>query len=311
MISHSGFSSIVSSLGWIDGGSLWCLDADSLKVRMVHISEGKYLSLKLGRNGYFSVVHHYDSDRLEITAHSLKDPGEILSRWTLDGTSGYMEGGKEIWENLNRYYVNYLSRSDLTDFVLIDVSLNGRAAVQELPWYDDQYDKGYQGIIGVTEIPNSNCVIVSIQRNSNPVIYDPTEQRKIGEITLSGNGGNPTLYFRCTKNELWADDYDTLLKIEVGTWRVVKSRRLQDSVSGTSQFIGQFVFDSGEKLCAVARPFSGDIVAIDTKNLKTRYRAKMGRQPIEVAILPNKKVVARDWKTGDLLIGKLGRTWFA
>ena len=36
-----------------------------------------------------------------------------------------------------------------------------------------------------------------------------------------------------------------------------------------------------------------------------------GRRPLEVAALPRGEVVARDWKTGDLLRGKLERRWFA
>ena len=60
----------------------------------------------------------------------------------------------------------------------------------------------------------------------------------------------------------------------------------------------------------VARPFSGDVVGIDAATLKIRRSAKLGREPLELAALPGGEVVARDWKTGDVLHGKLKRRWF-
>jgi len=39
--------------------------------------------------------------------------------------------------------------------------------------------------------------------------------------------------------------------------------------------------------------------------------AKVGQQPLEVVALPGGGIVARDWKTGDLLRGTLERRWFA
>ena len=61
----------------------------------------------------------------------------------------------------------------------------------------------------------------------------------------------------------------------------------------------------------MARPFSGDVVGIDTATLKVKCTAKLGRQPLEVAALGRGAIVARDWKTGDFLRGQLTRTWLA
>jgi hypothetical protein len=92
---------------------------------------------------------------------------------------------------------------------------------------------------------------------------------------------------------------------------VERSRKLQEAASGTAQFIGAFAFDEAETLCAIARPFSGDIVGIDPDTLRTKYRAKVGSQPLEVALLRDRRVFARDWKTGNLLTAELSRAWFA
>jgi hypothetical protein len=139
------------------------------------------------------------------------------------------------------------------------------------------------------------------------VIYDPETRRKVGEIALSGNLGNPRLYFRRTARELWADDYDTIVKLDFETWRVLKSRKVQHASPGTAQFIGQFAFDVDERTCAVARPFSGEVVGLDPRTLDVCYRVELPKQPLEVAVLRDLRIFARDWKTGDFSTGTLRR----
>jgi hypothetical protein len=60
----------------------------------------------------------------------------------------------------------------------------------------------------------------------------------------------------------------------------------------------------------VARPFSADVVGVDVATLKITQSAKLGRQPLELVALPDGEVIARDWKTGDLLRGRLKRRSF-
>jgi len=48
--------------------------------------------------------------------------------------------------------------------------------------------------------------------------------------------------------------------------------------------------------------------------MKIGWSAALGRQPLEVAVLPGgPEIVARDWKTGELLRGELKRKrrWFS
>lgn len=301
---------VVSSLGWVDGGALWILDVRSSQARVSEIGDAKYLSLHRGSAGHFAVAHHYDGDRLVITAHSFDAPSAVLSRVIISGESRRFEGPFEPWSNVPRFYVAYLVQPAWSDFALVCIDRE-EPTLQTFDWFDDSYDKGYQGVIGVTEIPNSGQLLVSVQRSSKVVLYDPVTRQKRGEVLLSGGHGNPALFFRTQVAELWADDYDTVVKVEPNTWRVVQSRRLQKAASGAAQFIGQYSFDGAESLCAVARPFSGDIVGIDPGTLRTKYRAKVGSQPLEVALLHDRRVFARDWKTGNLLAAELVRAWFA
>jgi hypothetical protein len=251
------------------------------------------LARHAGRAGHFAAVHHFDGDRLEITAHRCSEPGEVLCRCTIARGTGRIEGPPSPWEHLPRHYVTYFVRPAWSDFALVTVNTHEAISIQTFDWYDESYDKDYQGIVGVTEVPGSNLVLVSVQRSSKPILYDPDSRCKVGELALAGHLGNPRHYFRHREPELWADDYDTLLKIELGTWRVLRSRRVQRAAAGTGQFIGQWAFDRDESLCAVARPYSGDVIGLSPNRLGTKYRAKLERQPFEVALLRDLRVRAR------------------
>lgn len=294
-------------MGWVDAGAIWVLDLTTERTRLVQVGDAKYLSLHAGRSGYFAAVHHYDGDRLVITAHTFSQPDEVLSRCVVSQASRRIEGSPSPWQHLPRHYVAYLAQPGWTDFALVTVGPSEAVTLQTFEWYDDSYDKGYQGIVGVIGVPNSDLVLISVQRSSKAIIYDPDARRKVGEFVLSANHGNPSLYFRRVHPELWADDYDTLHRVELGTWRVLQSRKLQEAVLGTAQFIGQFTFDPEEAICAIARPFSGDVIGLNPNDLRTEYRAELGRQPLEVSLLRDRRVFARDWKSGDLLQGNLHR----
>jgi hypothetical protein len=138
-----------------------------------------------------------------------------------------------------------------------------------------------------------------------PAIAETSESRDaLKALELRNRIGNPNLFFRRRANELWADDYDSVVKLEPATWRVLGSRLLQPARTGTKQYIGQFSFDADESLCAVARPFSRDVLGLDPTTLQTRFKCALNGQPIEAMALPDGSVNARDWKSGALLRGQ-------
>jgi hypothetical protein len=310
MIIDTRQSVVISSLGWVDGGSLWVFKTRDETVTSITLSEAKYLSLHEGRNDHFAVVHHYDDDRVEVSAHIFANPGRAVARAEVSHQEQHFLGDSQTWVNLPRSYVAYYQGPRWSDFILVRLDPGeGRVDLQRFDWYNDDYDKGSQGIVGVTEVPATDHLIVSVQRNSRPVLYDPSTRAKLGQIELAGRQGNPRLYFRRTARELWADDYDTLVKLDPSTWKILGKRRLQDAASGTQQFIGAFSFDPAEQLCLVARPFSGDVIALNPRNLRTLYRCNTGGQRLEAVTISTRGVVARDWKTGALLTGHLRRAW--
>jgi hypothetical protein len=311
MILSNDENVIISTLGWIDHGSLWILKTATASVSTKKISDAPYLALHRGEKDYFAVVHHYDNELLTITAHSLAEPDKPLAYIRTSFSETTFDGDKTIWRHLPRAFIAYLKRPDAADFFLFLVDpVRPGLEILPLDWYDDSYDKGYQGVIGVVEVPGQDQVIISVQRDSHPILYDVTQRKVIGKLTLADRRGNPRLYFRRRVAELWADDYDTLLRLSTNDWHIIDRSVLQADDKGMRQFIGEFSFDAGENLCAVARPFSGDVVAVNTQSFRVVRKCTLGGQPLLVTVMSDGTVFSRDWQTGQLLAGKLKRKWF-
>jgi hypothetical protein len=309
MIVNNEESVLVSSLGWVDKSSIWVFDVCSEDIEQFQLSDAKHLSIHLGKEDLFSVVHHYEANKLEMSAHSFAEPASPLSKFTIEDGKKSFDGKLDIWNKLPKAYIAYYEDLTKSDFFLFIVDgVRGDMQAHHFDWYDDSsYDKGYQGIVGVTEVPGKDILLVSVQRCSELVIYDPEGKRILGKIKLGDRSGNPIPRFRKTEKELWVNDYDTLLRLDTSNWGIKNSRRLQEEQDGCGKFIGAYAFNRMETLCAVARPFSSDVVALDTKSFKVRYRAETGGMPIECALLSDGRVFARDWKTGELLKGSLTR----
>jgi hypothetical protein len=307
MLTNTSGDIVISNVGWVDHGNLWTFRVAEQREQLVAIGDAKYLGLHAGTDGHFSVVHHHEGARVEISVHNFDDVGTSIGRAVVEADGSSVSGSPFVWTHVQTHYTAYYKGPFWSDFALIHVD-PGQASVsvQQFAWYNDDYDKGYQGIVGVTEVPGDSLVLISVQRDSRVVLYDPVERTKRGTIELAGRGGNPSLYFRRRANELWAQDYDTLVKLDSPSWRILGSRRLQmDDWQGARQFIGEFWFDPDETMCVVARPFSGDVVVLDPTDLKTRFQCKIGQKPLEAVVLRDGPVVARDWKTGKLLRGQM------
>jgi hypothetical protein len=183
--------------------------------------------------------------------------------------------------------------------------------MQGFSWYsDDGYDKMYQGIVGVEELPNCPQLIVSVQRNSSPILYDPDTRKAVRKLSLADRRGNPHFCLRTSANELWADDYDHIVKLDGTTLNIIATKQLQQGGAQGGQFIGEFSLCRGENLCLVARPFSRDVVGLDCDSLRLTHRAVFEKQPLQAALLGDDTVVALDWKTGEFLSGELKKALF-
>ncbi len=307
MLINSSESHLVSNLGWIDKGNLWVCETASAQVTSISLSEADYITLHPGEADTFAVVHNFSTERLEISAHNLTSPETALSRISFIVGIADFEGDPAVWLRLPRAYIV------LANYLLMLDPAKHTAELKRLFWFDQSYDHTCQGIVGVTEVPGKELVIVSIQRDSEPVIYCPAEDQMVRKITLAGRSGSPVFRFRDNNKEVWVSDYDMMLRLNPDDWSIRDKIRLQWEPLDVVRFIGDFAFNRDQTLCAVARPFSGDVVALETTTFKVTHSANVGKQPFDVVLLADARVFARDWTTGNLLQGTLKtrrRWWF-
>ena len=301
MITNAGRSVVLSSLGWVDGDAIWCFDAASGQARTIPQNTGaRYTSLHASDSERFVAIHHFDGAKFMASVGVFSAPEITVSSVAYENGRTSLTGNATAWQGLPQHYVAYLA-PPWNDFVLVKIEA-GYVHIHRLEWYDDSYDKGYQGVVGVIALPDPRYVLISVQRSSELVLHDLETGRAVRKIELAGRGGNPQLMLRDAGKELWAADYDTMVVLDTSTWRVIRKKPLQGSAAGARQFIGEFTI-SADGGCCVARPYSGDVLTLDER-LKIRKQAALGRQPTEAIELPGGDVVARDWKTGDPLRGR-------
>ena len=302
---------VISTIGWVDHGDLWVYETETGRISTEQVGEGGFLIIYPGVEGHFAAAHHGDDEGfLSASVRHVDAPAESLAVLRLDGTEPRLEGDPGAWVSVPRAYRAGRAPDATFAAAALFVAPDGLSAeLQPLEWFnEDAFDLMYQGVLRPVQLPGRTEVLFPIQRDSSPVLYDPIARKVVGRVALAGECGNPTLEFRRGGSELWADDYDTLLRIDPSDWSIRDQRRLQADQDGTRQFIGDWTFTSDESRCLVARPFSADAVALDTKRFRVVARAALGRQPLQAVALADGRVVARDWKTGDLLTGRLTRT---
>jgi hypothetical protein len=280
-----------------------------MRVARIALSDARYLSIHAGAQDVFAAVHHFDGSQIWLTAHPLTAPATVVSRVVIAGEHATFEGDAAVWRSLPRIYTGWYGTADAGTFGLFFVDpLRRQVEIRPLDWYAQSFDPASQGIIGAAEVPGQSLILISVQRDSRPLLYDPRSRAVIRRITLAGRLGNPLLRFRSRTRELWASDYDVLLRLDPLDWSITNAVRLTGHEAAgpgsadARRFIGEFVFNHDESLCAVARPFEGDVVALSTEAFRVTHQAVTGGQPLDVALLSDRRVFARDWKTGELLL---------
>jgi hypothetical protein len=310
MISDTKLRVAISNLGWVDKGNLWIYDNRNMSCNSFPLSDSKYLSLFEGNNDYFSICHNFEDTRFDISIHHFDDPVISLCKLTFDNYKTKIEGNKDIIRFVPQYYLARLKIHDNFNSHLILIQ-EDKLIVDDskIEWYNNgHFDFNYQGLSGVYEFNDE--LLFCVQRNGSIYRLNKLTNELISKVDLAQHGGNPKIIFYNDKTRLITDDYNTILLVNTMNWRIEKKVCLQESENGISQFIGSFNLSKKNDLITLARPFSSDVIMLDN-NLKIRYTCKIGRQPLEAIVLESKKVIARDWKTGDLLTGKMKRKFLA
>jgi hypothetical protein len=294
---------VLSSLGWVDRDSLWHCGGGA--ARTIPLTSGAaYCALRNGARGRFAVAHHFNGRRFEITVHEFLDPAAVIARVVVAEDESRVTGDASALTDIPPLYKTYLAYEPWQDYVLLELTPHAGITLHRLPWYDSSSDKDYQAVVDATVVPGTRQALISVQRSSRLIVQDLSSGEVVRTFDIGGGAGNPKLALRHGAGEIWTIDYDAVVVITTATWKVRKRLRLQDAAAGTQLFVGDLTFAAHQDLCVVARPYSHDVVALDVSSLKMRGRATLGREPIEAALMSNGDVIARDWKTGDLLRGK-------
>lgn len=299
---------IVSSKGWLDRVALWMLDTGTLEHRLIPLAEYElcdtnYLEVIAGDRERF-LVRAQHAHGYTVSVRRFDSPDTALASVSVHGGEVALGGNVDEWADLRRVFVG--SDPIGTLYWLLSIDPSGSARVEPLEWFNSGgYDLLYQSVLTPVECPQDHdLVVVPVQRSSRLVVYNRRTRVVVQRVSLAERYGNPTARF--FRGELWCDDYDTLLRLSVEDWSVKDSLLLQDGTVGIARrHIGDWTFTPGGSLCVVARPFSGDVVALDTESFRMIHHVELGREPLGVAALSDGRVIARDRLTGDLLVGRL------
>ncbi|HEY4832475.1 MAG TPA: hypothetical protein VIH61_07960 [Waddliaceae bacterium] len=308
MIFNKEFQKVISNVGWVDKGNLWVYDCATDTQSLYYLCNADYLTIKPGIGPYFSVSHVFGS-KITISVHSFGEPNKILCSATFNNFQITQEGELSHFDYVPKYYVAGFSINSEFEFNLVTLE-EGRITIDndKIRWYKDgDFDFMYQGLISVTEYEGK--LIFSVQRSGMLFIYDLKKDTLTNTVQLAGRSGNPEIIV--TEEGIIASDYDTVLLLDGSGWKTIRTKLLQQSAERTAQFIGQISRGSNDNEClyTIARPFSGDIVAINN-NFNVRRRCKTGRQPLEATLTNDHNLIARDWQTGTLLKGVMKRKLF-
>ena len=293
----------LSNLGWIDHGSVWRFDAASGRVDSIRLSDASHLVLQGTDGDEFTAVHHFGGSRVEITAHPFTAPANVLRRVVVTGWAPRVDSGLAPWPPAVSRFVAWLDDNATGSAGYFLISVTGtEAAVERLDWFDaSSYDLGYQSVIAVREVPGTGELVFGIQRSSHLVVISPGHRGAARQVSLSGRHGNAVPHVRHTAPEVWAVDYDTLVRLDRRTWQVTGTIRLQDAPEGTAMFIGDLWMPPDEAFAVVPRPGMADIAVVDPDTMTLIRTCHLGKEPLVAVVLDGGHVVARDWKTGHLL----------
>jgi hypothetical protein len=292
---------IVSSIGFLDHGSLVVWDTVTGSRTVLPVDDSQHLRLHGGEDDYFAVSHHHDG-HFHVTARHFSQPDTVLGTlWFPELLTAELDGDPAVWERLPHLYGGRDSRAGEVDDIVVRVRLGGARCEAQLMDWRSEYDLMYQGMRNPVDARRDELVLIPVQRSARVVIYDWAAQAVVGHIPLPGGySGNPTLRWR-TPTELWADNYWSLAAISGNDWSVRIDRRLEPSRA----FIGSWSFSQDLTTVTVARPRSGDVLALNCATLESVARVDLGGEPLEAIALSNGRVFARDWKSGDPLTGRL------
>jgi len=307
VITDEGQRVALSNLGWVDHGAVWRFDSGTGHVDRISLGEARHLVLQAGRDDLFAAVHHFDGSRLEVTVQCFSDPEVVLGRVVVTGWRPTMEGDSAPWDSVPAHFVGWLNdnATGASGYYRISIA-DGDAHIDRLDWFDaNSYDLMYQSVIAVASVPENRELVYGLQRSSHLVVVPVLEEGALRRVALADRNGNAVPYVCTSAAEVWVVDYDTVVRLDRRTWEVTGSVLLQEPSAGTRMFVGDLWMPSTEDFVLIPRPGSGDVALVNPRDMTVSRSINLGRQPLTAAVVAGNQLVARDWKTGNLLLGNL------
>jgi hypothetical protein len=300
MISDPSGRWLVSSLGWVDHGAIWRFDSESGQVTSIQLSDAAYIRVSAGAGELFTAAHHFNGEQLLITVQSYSDPGRPLSWIEVRDWSPVIAGDVNAWAGLPPAHVAYLNHdaTGAAGYFLVRVGGRG-ASLDRLDWFGDAYDHGYQSVTSAVEMPDGQ-LLFGVQRSSDLVLCAADTLQVVRTMSLTGHLGNPVPLLRRLASEIWAIDYDTVVRVDYRDWKVTGSTRLE-TPNGARGFLGGLWMTADERHAVIPRPFDADVIVLDAATMTIIGRHETGGEPLEAACLTDGRIVARDWHTGATL----------
>ncbi|GAA1241231.1 hypothetical protein [Oryzihumus leptocrescens] len=302
MITSPGSEVLLSNLGWVDKGSIWRLDTVKRVQDRVPVGDAGYLRLAAGESADSVVVQHGLRGRLSVSVHPWSSLADPLVRVDVHGWTAHVEGDLNGFRGHARLFVAFLddAATGAGGYYLTEVGAS-QVSIRRLDWFDQQkYDPMYQQVLSAVELPSGEYLF-GIQRCSDLVLCDPIDLSVIREVPLAGRLGNPVPFLRAGGTEVWAVDYDTVVRLDAASLGVEDRWLGQPPANnGHRMFLGDLWMSRDEQEILAPRPGSGDVVSLDPGNLRVARTWVTSGRPLTAAVLDG-QLLARDWKTGDLL----------
>ena len=309
MITTRAGTVAVSHLGWVDHSAVWRMNAGATDPETISLGNADWLTLHpFAEDELFAAVHHHRTgDRVEVTLHATAAPNSQLAGIAFDGElQASVTGDLSLWSEAPRFYhCRYQNRFGNGGYSLITVdSSGGRAEIRPMDWFNHGgFDLGYQSISGILLVPGTDTVLVGVQRCSDLFLYDIEQDQIVGEVRLPGHNGNPAPILCRDATRVLAVNYDTVVLLALQTDDGRPRLTISDSLDlGGSKGVGDLTLTE-DKSVLVPRPFQGDVVCLSVDDLTQTRNIATERQPLDAALLADGRLIARDWKTGDLLLG--------
>lgn len=305
MITDRAGTIALQALSERSGNTLWRFDNQTSRVDHLHLDGNPHLQLHAGDGEFFAAVETQYELGFRVTARPFSDPRLVVSAIVVTGPEPAVTGEHEVWSTLpSTYFGSVPDESGKHALHLLSLA-GSHPSLQrvDLGWFENgPYDHGWQAPISVVKVGNE--LLFGVQRSSELVLFDPQQQQIIRRIPLADRGGNPQPVLSMTTPKVWVVDYDTLVSLDRESWSVDRTELLQPPTSRSRMFVGRLWTPHDQSFLLVPRPGSGDVLVIDPDDFTVTEVVTLGGEPLEAVVLSDGVVIAREWKTGNLMRGQ-------